>query len=65
MTIFTHYLAATIGACIGFVACAFLSAGKDDRYLTVKFESGCEGCPYEHDAECIAAYDRCWKEMNA
>ena len=31
MTILTHYLAAMIGACIGFMACAFLSAGKDDR----------------------------------
>lgn len=31
MTILTHYLAATIGACIGFAACAVLNAGKDGR----------------------------------
>ena len=31
MSILTHYLAATIGACVGFAACAVLAAGKEDR----------------------------------
>ena len=30
MTVMTHYIAATIGACIGFAACALLNAGKGD-----------------------------------
>ena len=31
MTILTHYLAATIGACIGFMAAALCFAAKEDE----------------------------------
>ena len=31
MTIFTHYLAATIGACIGFAVAALCFAAKEDE----------------------------------
>ena len=30
MTVLTNYIAATIGACVGFAACALLNAGKGD-----------------------------------
>ena len=31
MSVLTHYVAAVVGACIGFMAACLLAAGKGDR----------------------------------